>query len=235
MRAAFRGALVVAAVLIGTAARSQPQVAFWFAAPDDPTGAPITNLTIPGPGQSFSVSVWYQSESAFPHNAVNAFVGFDRTTTEGTGAVPLDNQLVLDSGAVDSLSDFGFDYTLGNPALAGGASVAPVERPYGLDVPLEGPLGQFLSADEPTKLFDVRVRNQAVTGNYEMVLWNGGLSDAFSSFLVGDGILAHPDQPAFLNLSVMPEPGTFGLIAPLLPALALVRRRRLERAASAPR
>ena len=149
-------------------------VDFWFG---DAAGTPVTSVDVDY-GNTFDVAIWYQTSDAWQHNAVELLVGFDRATSIGTSAIPLDGELSL-----VSVSNISFPIVLANNA-GGGYSGSAGERPYGAHLALGATLGTTVTASSPVKVADLTLSNDAIPGSdyYDLQIWDAGVGNRWTSF-----------------------------------------------------
>jgi hypothetical protein len=249
----FRAAAVLAAIAFvgATASAAHAQggaesadVRFFFTLPGQT--APITSLTTAANG-SFAVSVWYSS-TAFAHDTLDVFVGFDRSTAEGLDAVPLDNSVSLAGTPETALTNPNAAFTAPSAALGGGTGAAAgAPRPYGLDVILQ-PNVTPRTGSAATRLFDLAftAAGLAPGGSYTLRFHDAGPGAVeFSSYLAGPSATpgatdyARPGiagagmlQVTRPGAAAVPEPaaGVLALCGATLPAAHVLARRRRRQA-----
>ncbi len=150
-------------------------VDFWFG---DISGSPVTSVDV-AQGSTFDVSIWYQTSDAWTHNALELLVGFDRTTSIGTGAIPLDGEISLVSA-----SNISFPIVLANN-VGGGYSGSVGDRPYGARLAVGAALGTTVTAASPVRIADVSLTNDAIPGSdyYDVTIWDAAADSRWTSFL----------------------------------------------------
>ncbi len=164
--------LILAAASIGGAYAQS--VDMWFG---DSEGNRLTSVNV-AQGDTFGVSIWYQTSDTWEHNAIELLVGFDRATSVGSAATPIDGEIAL--VGVDNIS---FPTVLANN-LGGGFSPTAGDRPYGARLALGAALGNTVTAVSPVRIADIVLRNQAIPegGFYNMTIWNAGDGVRWTSF-----------------------------------------------------
>jgi hypothetical protein len=211
--------------VVPMSANAQQTVNFWFALQGDATATPISNLQIGVPGSVFNVSVWYQTPGGFTHNALNGFIGFDRTNTTGMGATPLDNLLTLNGTPSTAVTNVNTSYNVQfTRVLAGGEGAGT--RPFGVDIPL-GILDNSITSTTPIRAFDISLANQSlqVGQSTNVWIWNGGTGSEFTTFITNGVTTLRPDTFT-MQVTAVPEPTTLAALA--LGGAFLARRRRRQ-------
>lgn len=206
--------LLVPAILLlltaGGAARAQT-VTFFFTAAGSAT--PITNFVTTGPGQVINLSVYYTAPSTYATNDANVFVGYDKTTTEGTTATPLDGKLGLngDTGttgtsAVSNVNATFQPFYFGGQ-LGGGQSLVTGTRPYGDDLSFGTAAGTSFTSATPTHLFDISIKNLTLSSGSETVaIYDGGTGSEFTSYISDGNTVVRPGVTTLLTVTAAPEP-----------------------------
>jgi hypothetical protein len=201
---------------------------FWFASAADPTGTPLTSLTVDGVGSSFDVSVWFSSDTEL--SALEALAGFDTSSSDGTGATPLLGKLSLNGTPSTAMTGLGSGLSiLGSAALAGGMlSSGSGDRTYGLDVPLIGTGLTNVAATTGRKLFDLGMMNAGLLPGESFTMSFHTADDSVSQFATFgvdvSGNVIVPDTSALrVTARAVPEPGS--IFAFVGGAAVLLRRR----------
>ena len=209
---------------------------------------PITAETVTA-GQAFTVSVFYETSgfvaSGTSFNSMDLFVGFDKSTTYGTGATPTDNRLSLANGddpntsvITDSTSSGLGEAFPGANALSGAApdGSSGTVRPYGDDILLSQSPGATALTDvtTPTHLLDIMFDNENLAAGPETIsIYNAGTGTDATTFLTNGTTEVRPNTVSLLlsqvggTTATSPEPGALTLLTVGLGAMVgLLRRRR---------
>lgn len=161
----------------------------------DSSGNPLTSIDVAS-GSNFNVSIWYQTDDAWAHNAIALLVGFDRATAIGTGASPLDGKISL-----VGVNNISFPIVLANK-LGGGFSATTGDRPYGVKLALGATLGSTVTASSAVKVADVTLTNNIpASTSYDMTIWNAGTGARWTSFVPMMSYLRRDATPAVLTVN----------------------------------
>ena len=244
---ALAAGLLVAAST-GGAARAQgtPAVQYYFSS-SDTSYVPVTSGTFAA-GANFTLSIFYTTTgftaNNLSYNAMDVFVGFDRSNTYGTGASPIDNRLTLGDGndpnaAVTTdpaASGFGSLFPGDNDLTGGQPMTGGAARPYGVDIPLALAAGSGSQQDvtTPTHLLDIMFTNENLAAGPEsIVIYNGGTGSDSTTYVTDGTSIYRPNSVLFTAMQLggsggaTPEPASIVLAAAgLLPAAGLIRRRK---------
>lgn len=221
--------LVAVAGLVSSASA---YVTFYFA--EKGTTNKITDLNIGDIGSTFDLTVCMQIVGMrFPVSAVDAFVGFDRTTSNLTTATPMDLKIGLNGALAAAITNYNVNLPIRMRALTGGETKVGMGdgsvRPYGVDVNLFADFGsEYDFGNDPVALFDISLKNIGLgSGTYDLVIWDAGQGAINTSLItnLNSDIVRPGDYAGRLTLHApVPEPAS--LIALGLGASALLMRRR---------
>jgi|GEM_PF-2909692 len=193
--------LVIALIIVLLAATScgawAQMISYWFSDASDPAGKPINSINVE-PGAEFDISVWYKTLDIWSHNAIELLVGYDRATTSGVSASPLDGQITQLSG----VNGIAFPIVLANN-VGGGSSAVDGSRPYGMHLALGTALGTSIIATTPVRIATVSLKNQSIPrgGYYDMSIWNSGSGSAWTTFTSMFDVLRRDSAYATLRVN----------------------------------
>jgi|GEM_PF-6055440 len=216
----------------GITGSASAHVTFYFA--QQGTTTQITDLNIGDVGSTFELTVCMQIVGfTFPVSAVDAFVGFDRATSNLTTAAPLDGKIGLNGTPSAAVKNYNPNLPIRLKDLTGGetrlGSPDDSVRPYGVDVNLFADFGtEFDFKNDPVALFDISLKNLNLSsGTYELVLWDADQGAVNTTMITNLNSEIHrPGQWAGRLTLHAPVPEPASLIALGLGASALLMRRR---------
>lgn len=221
--------LFTLAAVLATCASSFAGTSFWFASPFDATGVPLSSLTVGAVGSTFDVSVWFSSDVEL--SALETLVAFDRSSSDGVGASPMDGKLSLSGTATTGMTGLGSGLSiLGNPSLAGGTLAAGSgARGYGLDAPIIGTGFSSIAATTGRQLLTVKLKNTGIApgGSYALSFHSADDTvSQYATFGIDDSgnVLIPKTTGLTVRTQAVPEPAPLLALAGGL--AALVRRRR---------
>lgn len=259
MRRAGLLASVVALTAVAMSSANAFSFSAWLAAAGDATGTPITNITT-WPGNNFSVSLWIEADvlgakTNTPDGVVDdvfsAFeflLGFDRSTSAGTTATPIDLK-IAPNGTVNRTgwakpgsavtffkndAEFFTTGTIKNSGLEGGfAPTANEERPYGWRVSMKSDMGW---ESGKYHIADITFTHALNNGeSYNLVLFDAANPDAKagSTFIAWDdanlGTVTLRPGSQTVQVNAVPEPASMIAVATgLVGLLGIGRRRRTK-------
>ena len=205
----FRATLILALVfLVGFSCLAGTN--FWFSSGSSSTQ--ITSINAPA-GSSFTFSIWYQTDTAWSLNALELMVGYDRATTEGILATPIDQEITAGAPTVANIGSIWPNVLANNIGGANGSGV----RPFGVHLAIGTALGTQTTATTATKICDITLENSAipVNGTYNVVLVNNPVSAAgWASFVVlGESLLGDSTSATLTVNSTQSQPLTTMAVA----------------------
>ena len=194
------------------------------------TLTPLSTLTIGDVGSTFSFSVAYATPNAFSHDGVNVFLGYDSTTSSGSGATPLDGKIGLVGSASGAVAGISSIFSSSATAALGGDTVSNGNelRPYGLNIALQ--MSKLRASTDEVRLFDVTLTNLGLLPGmgYDLLIYDAGdtgFADGTSTVNNATAI-GLPSGSTALRLSTQPVPEPAPMLALAGGALVLLRRRR---------
>ncbi|MHB9035418.1 MAG: hypothetical protein ACYC64_02035 [Armatimonadota bacterium] len=164
--------MVMTIIILCTSAYAAGEFSMWFG---DVSGSDIYVINAPN-NETCEIYVWMSSTVSTWY--AGAAIGFDRASSAGTTATPIDGKIVLASGVPGT--DLSWGTALGfysmeiSRAVGGFYQAAGGTRPYGADFAcanMSGTTGPITR----TNIAKLRLRSHlASDGTYQIILWNDG-------------------------------------------------------------